>query len=64
MAAPPLLFPLCRASQLCDGDHIGQRKAPVASKRMAGAVSDKKRDKSSHIFCPPLSRFVDLLFIY
>ena len=30
----------------------------------AGAVSDKKRDKSSHIFCPPLSRFVNLLLIY
>ena len=28
----------CRAFQLCDGDHIGQRKAPVASKRMAGAA--------------------------
>ena len=23
---------------VCDGDHVGQRKAPVASKRMAGAV--------------------------
>jgi len=31
--------PWCRAFQLCDGDHIGQRKAPFASKRMARAAT-------------------------